>query len=534
MSRDQFSSVFCLIVSGPADSGILEDDGQLRDLYDQVKTELQRIDSSILDSIDTFDGSMRELSVPVTGSKRTAALLFYEAKPQRGDDPSGRATEVADAINRAILDARGKQTHFAGADIRWVAAFPDHSAKATQIGSNGNGIVHIPEPVPEPPPDDYGDFQFPDNPDLDDAVRNPDPEPNVNVALLDTWPQGKESDYDKNRLLKKISATTKGAEPAIRVAPGPSIQMVHSSLGDVSDHGLFNTGIIRSIAATAPIRAIRILNDNGAGDVGSVFRGLQMLRQENLLGGGLLVLNLSWRFQHPAGQSVLDGDEQRAILARVIQELLLELSDDDRTKAEAFAASILDSGTYIYEVFLEMLFWMAMSAHEVLIVAAAGNDGPDATGAPQPAAAPARYSANFESMNSLLDNSIRCRIVGVAACNSDASAASHFTNRGDLTTMGGDVNPGGYDPIEPSKNQPATRFGRPDAIVGVGIGSPTGWLRASGTSHAAAIMSGIAAAIAAPNRITTAVRLREALDAFRGPTQLVGLGSQAIKVTQTR
>jgi Subtilase family len=230
------------------------------------------------------------------------------------------------------------------------------------------------------------------------------------------------------------------------------------------DHGIFVAGLIRDIAPGAHIRLIRILNDYGGGDLYNIFAALTDLEQELELDSGVirhLVINLSLNIM---------PDIRR----------LPYVWFDHRQWPSTQLAGAVRVLTHIEEG-LRLLF-ESLYAHNVLIVAAAGNDSflVNKQGQkPRPPRVPARYETTLSvaSVNSRYAPSIFAN----AACVPPSNTG--------VATFGGDSD-GLVDANE-----------LPEAVRGIFI-APTfpsgeqnvsGWADWSGSSFATAIISGLGA-----------------------------------------
>jgi hypothetical protein len=230
----------------------------------------------------------------------------------------------------------------------------------------------------------------------------------------------------------------------------------------MADHGIFVTGLIRDVAPGAHIRLIRILNDYGGGDLYNIYAALTDLEVE-LISGSIrrLVINLSLNIM---------PDIRR----------LPYVWFDHRQWPSTQLAGAVRVLAHIEEG-LRLLF-ESLYAHDVLIVAAAGNDSVLANKQaqkPRPPRIPARYETilSVASVNSRYAPSIFAN----AACTPPLNAG--------VATFGGDSD-GMLD-----------ANGLPEAVRGVYI-APTfpggeqnvsGWADWSGSSFATAIISGLGA-----------------------------------------
>jgi subtilisin family serine protease len=230
----------------------------------------------------------------------------------------------------------------------------------------------------------------------------------------------------------------------------------------MADHGVFVTGLIRDVAPGAHIRLIRILNDYGGGDLYNIFAALTDLEVE--LGSGAirrLVINLSLNIMPDIRRLPYVWFEHR------------QLPSTQLAGAVRVLAHIEDGLRLLFE---------SLYAHDVLIVAAAGNDSffPKKQGQkPRPPRIPARYDTTLSVA------SVNSRFVPSTFAN---AACMPPLNTG-VATFGGD------------SDGKLNANGLPEAVRGVYI-APTfpggeqnvsGWADWSGSSFATAIISGLGA-----------------------------------------
>jgi len=230
----------------------------------------------------------------------------------------------------------------------------------------------------------------------------------------------------------------------------------------MADHGVFVTGLIRDVAPGAHIRLIRILNDYGGGDLYNIFAALTDLEME--LGSGAirrLVINLSLNIMPDIRRLPYVWFDHR------------QLPSTQLAGAVRVLAHIEEGLRLLFE---------SLYAHDVLIVAAAGNDSflsKKQGQKPRPPRIPARYdtTVSVASVNSRFAPSTFSN----AACMPPVNAG--------VATFGGDSD-GNLD-----------ANGLPEAVRGVYI-APTfpggeenisGWADCSGSSFATAMISGLGA-----------------------------------------
>lgn len=442
-------------------------------------------------------------------------------------DPArqGLVREAVNLCNRSYrrraLSLPDEFARFAG--VRVEAGTPNWFMGAAQHGEIGGGPGSGPLPVAAgeaggPP---FGQFAAGGNaalaallPAQNRAPHNtesPGEEREVVVAVLDTCPvKGKDKIAQKlndlapadHWLLRELhdsphihfDAPT-FIDPAYRwdysvnwgrwSAPHPAATTTgHAAQHEMPDHGLFATGIVRTLAPGAEIRLIRVLDDYGVGDLLALAQVLALLPAALLGEGPLdrpgkrrLIVNLSLTAALPPDAALLDLWFPETAKLKKNQAIFRRRFADICATVETIQLGLRS-----------VVDWLA-ARDNVLLVAAAGNDGQRPEGRPAPAA-PARYDS----------------VLGVGALRADGEAA-RFSNRGDIAVFGngvavfgGNVKPdssGDLGVIDGGTN------GLPDAVVGAAIaptlppeGTPneTGWARWAGTSFAAPIVSGLAAA----------------------------------------
>lgn len=464
--------------------------------------------------------------LPRVGGPLTALHFFGLGTGDHRADPDGQALvrEAANLCNRAYRRrALPLPEEFARfATVRVEAGTPNWLMGAAQAGeiSGGPGSGPLPVATGEAGGPPFGQFAAGGNaalaallPAQDRAAHqreSPDEERAVIVAVLDTCPvEGKVQIKDKlnalageHWLLRELHDSPHVhfdaptfIDPTYRwdysvnwgrwSAPHPAATSTgRAAQHEMPDHGLFAAGIVRTLAPGAEIRLIRVLDDYGVGDLLALAQVLALL-PATLLGEGpldppgkrRLIVNLSLTAALPPDAAFLDlwfpetmrGAKNHAIFRRRFADICATLDT-----IQLGLRAVVD--------------WLA-ARDNVLLIAAAGNDGQRPEGRPAPAA-PARYDS----------------VLGVGALRADGGAA-RFSNRGDIAVFGdgvaafgGNVKPdssGELGVIDQGAN------GLPDAVVGAAIAptlppeatpNATGWARWAGTSFAAPIVSGLAAA----------------------------------------
>ena len=230
--------------------------------------------------------------------------------------------------------------------------------------------------------------------------------------------------------------------------------------GNISDHGLFVSGLIYAVAPASDIHLIRVLNDEGQGTLQGLIDAFNLYMQQRLAAQGTLqntVINLSLGKSDPSEEE-LPPEAQRAI------DRMLELwgytpMPGDRRPVISMEIPILIADLY-----------------GASIVAASGNDSAAETdGTPLSSQIPAAYPL----------------VVGVQAGNR-TPARSCYANEGDLMAPGGDGDTG----CVPAHTTCPTDSDSGDCDFGVtsyALVAHKGFAYWVGTSFATPLVSGLAA-----------------------------------------
>jgi hypothetical protein len=265
--------------------------------------------------------------------------------------------------------------------------------------------------------------------------------------------------------LKKVYLDDDVDKPIPGVWPDGYIQAEdHDYL--MTDHGLFVAGIIHSIAPQAELHLFQVLNRYGVGDLLSITQALQKIRDDDeTFPKDRLLVNLSLTIHLPlAKEHGRKGKKPDSLLDKIWNEI-----QKDKKWAEHQVESInrLCGGFH---------------AQGGKVIAAAGNNAEKGKGRPQ-----ACFPAAMDS------------VLGVGALPkarkpnnpSDKVEAASYSNRSDkpeitgITTLGGDE-------------------GDKQGLLGIYVGefppphssqSANGWGWWGGTSFAAPIITGMAAAV---------------------------------------
>jgi len=305
--------------------------------------------------------------------------------------------------------------HDAGLSVDGVDVIP-HWFKA---GTNGNIPTQgcpISPPIPVEQSGVSGQYklEFSQLPDaLQDATGK-----GVTVLVLDTLPKHdqilKAADQagSSNMLLQEMTKTinfnyqslpdiiVEGGDPPKRVVTGKDIYGRHGGF-HMADHGLFIAGIVCDLAPEANVECIRVLNDDGVGDVNTLIKALDAI-QERMQGGDLanrpVVVNLSLVVLPPE-DDIPDG---------VTPEILKQSQD------------------LLYQRI------RCLANQGAIFVASAGNDSD-----PRMDAAETRFGPRYPA--ALADRLTAMIPVGAVKQNGDAAMYSNYPGSHGIATYGGDI-----------------------------------------------------------------------------------------------
>jgi hypothetical protein len=413
-----------------------------------------------------------------------------------------------DPLPLALAYIQANLEQLAQGGLHIVSAMPNWLVTAAPASYGGGGPALPPVPAPavttlEPPgaPHTPGaptgwhlDFAEPGLP------LDPKGAEDVLVVVLDTARHPRvlqaaatHPDLRRNWLLQQLVADLRSGSGSFEIEYERYPIIADVSTGQdrygqpgyygMPDHGLFVSGIIRSLASRSRIRLIRILNDYGGCDLYNLFAALTDLEQEVVSGAiRRLVINLSLTTMPDVRRLPYIWFNRRQWPSTQLAGALRVLSH-------------IEEG-------LRLLF-ESLNAQGVLIVAAAGNDSYEARKQgqrPRPPRSPARYESvlSVSSVNSHLIPSLF------------ANAACLPPSETGIATFGGDV----YGKLDTNS--------LPDAVRGLYISSTfpngeqnrSGWADWAGTSFSTAIISALGAHLmsqdwSAANAITRIVAGRE-------------------------
>ncbi len=386
-----------------------------------------------------------------------------------------------DPMPMALSYLQAHLEELAQAGLNVVSAMPNWLVTAAPQYHSDGGPAVPPGPAPQLDLAAAGSLPVGWHISFGDAGLPFDPNgaEDVLIAVLDTAQHpdrlmnaAMRPEFRRNRLLKRLAEDLRNETSLLEIEYDryPIISDVSTghdrysqpAYYKMADHGIFVTGLIRDVAPGAHIRLIRVLNDYGGGDLYNIFAVLTDLEVE-LVSRAIrrLVINLSLNIM---------PDIRR----------LPYVWFDHRQWPSTQLAGAVRVLAHIEEG-LRLLF-ESLYAHDVLVVAAAGNDSFLANKQgqkPRPPRIPARYETTLSvaSVNSRNAPSIFAN----AACMPPLSAG--------VATFGGD------------SDEMLDANGLPEAVRGVYI-APTfpsgeqnvsGWADWSGSSFATAIISGLGA-----------------------------------------
>lgn len=280
---------------------------------------------------------------------------------------------------------------------------------------------------------------------------------NIRVGVFDTSPFPDEPgagphvrQFPFPELMGMVIGQSASAEPPLTVwhydqipaqtCPGPDRRdpdYDREKQQDISNHGLFVSGLVHAVAPHSEIHLVRVLENDGCGNLYSIAKGLHMFMDATLQDrGGTLrgtVMNLSLGVHRPAGAT------ERFKLPEEVVAL------------QSAVSLALDRGA--------------------VVVAAAGNDSYDSGPTPSSMEIPANESG----------------VLGVAATNVNRGRGC-FSNEGDIAAPGGD----GVGQCE----VPKCDENNPEACLVSVIQKPeSGYAYWVGTSFATPLISGLAALV---------------------------------------
>lgn len=476
------------------------------------------------------------VALPTPQSDQAEWHLYFQVGPDRLDFRSAsvstrqlRTSSVRQLSNLLNVSRLGVGEPVAHAEWQVAGASPNWLTTGHDFSCAGPASLPAPE-LRE------GRWRFEFGEPVRTALAGPAADGEVVVAVLDTCPDPARFDDRGNPYLRQVW-------DAINVdgAAGTGLQLGYfdrpSGLDTfwadclpwwhegmprdpaerahfaMPDHGLFVAGIVHDVIGDgrATIRLIRVLNDNGIGDllaITHVLRGLPQAMlgsEEPAPGGKRLIVNLS------LGAVPMHVKHLERWLPSVHRAMEL----NHQQVLPDHAQTVLDAAHLNLRSTIDWLH-----AHNVLVVASAGNDALRAGAYAHGELPPPRYPAHYQ------------RVFAVAATDADGGTAI-YSNRADLEPMGNGIATFGGEavrpesPFEPPQTETGlTRAGRENAIIGVysgatlpgGADNTTGWVQWAGTSFAAPIISGLAARFWAQSPDQTADQIMARVRACARPT----------------
>jgi subtilisin family serine protease len=275
----------------------------------------------------------------------------------------------------------------------------------------------------------------------------------------------------------------------------------------MASHGLFVAGIIRSIAPQAKLRLIQVLNADGGGSVESITQGLSLADRPGR-GSLPLVINCSFTLRIPR-----PGEDLTEVLGPDLEQALAE--DLNALPGNTLADKIVALTQLMHDAFVHV----SQSTAVAIIAAAGNNETVPPVGHPQ-----TRYPAAFDG------------VAGVAALVKDdlnsatPDVLAPYSALADEAPDAGFAAFGGDAAIGPAPIKADTANGMlgvfiedlPQVIpTGVGLGlNTTGWVRWSGTSFSAPIVSAIVANLVSRTINTTPLVARDQLASLAPDTDV--------------
>jgi hypothetical protein len=476
--------------------------------------------------------------------------------------------------------ARVKGQTFLRSGITLQLITPNWLSSPTSETGGGGGPGSRPEPYTGPSHTDEHKFQLPKT--LKGLCPSNPAEwgKGVKVAVLDTAPSAHDlvaafEHYHKvnpakkkqdHSLLESLLAPRDPQDPrppAFTLHPASTedlMRMRSVHLKDhnynMTDHGLFVSGIIHSIAPAAEIHLYEVLNSEGVGDLESIANGLWKVAYEQyrefVTTGRIqpLVVNCSLMLNLPL-QGDPDDPENAAIIPSsnvrpLVGHRLIHLDEDLLKKIKDRPDWLLRAGEMIMWI-CDILFWCGAR-----VVAAAGNDWkPDEDqGRPR-----ARYMAAFESVQGVGALQKPQNQTAIQTGQYDIATYSDLSDepgRVGVATLGGEAGDGKgvlglYLGEFPLPDEPLRRFlmflqnilrWLIPRFNGISIQPKnlSHWAWWAGTSFATPILSGVVAAVLSqPNSLrTTEGAIRKLYDSGTIQESRTEYQEDLLNVTQGR
>jgi Subtilase family len=393
-----------------------------------------------------------------TGPKRPGSGSGYGGQ-------SGASAEAAGDLSEAgLADQAGAED--AAFSIQ-LAAPNWLSSGAPYVGGGGPGSKPIALPAASITANSVTNklpWEFTLPPDLQIGADGAD----VEVAILDTVPDQINLDlaYQQWGSTNPLIGDLLGPAGTLQITRGGFSNLMQLADGTLDehaylmpDHGLFVASIIRSLAPMADLHLVEALNPYGLGTVETIALALQQFANRPA-GAKPLLINLSLVLNIPPA------------------DLLAALAAQDPLWQPFTQQTLAQSGQVLELVCSEL------SAQNVFLLAAAGNDGDPSTN-PHPLP---HYPAAYHT------------VVGVGALNADDSPTTYSNAGDDLLAEGMAVFGGNIDPSLNGDADPQ------HGMVGVYISpqfpsaqiNDSGLARWSGTSFATPTLTGTVAKLVGP------------------------------------
>lgn len=288
----------------------------------------------------------------------------------------------------------------------------------------------------------------------------------VEVAVFDTSPFDREGQYIFEEWGRE------GVNP-LSVTVSHPLTLPNSDAADISDHGLFVSGLVYAVAPSSNIHLIQVLNDQGQGEVQALIDTLNVYLRDRVSSNGSLentVINLSLGTHEPG-----------------LDELPDPVREDIEAMLRAWGYAVPDEGplpVLALDVMMRLL-----DIYGASVIAASGNHSAEEA-RPLSSQLPAGFST----------------VVGVTS-NNKARSQSCYANDGALMAPGGDGGNGDADADGVEDAAPAdgntcvpTHMTCPSVggecdfgVVSYSWKEPRGFAYWVGTSFATPLVSGLAA-----------------------------------------
>jgi Subtilase family len=485
---------FIVAAQVPRDQSLDETRAQvLRMLADQMPAGVLETDGPVEDPV-VFSAPERDQSL---------AFMFFTLVDRRS---RGLVRNAVDTAHRSLsAGSRGDSVRALSASgIQAVGVMPHWNCAACYMGPSPGTF-----PRPIYAVDLHGDVVAHQYRTLDarlGGARRVRRQDAVRVVVLDTapnWPRARRRarEFAGNEqlrglidLLDTASAPDSTSRPARRTRTempdvSPPTSGDEPAAFPMADHGLFIAGLIHDLAPAAPLELVPVLTDSGGGNLSVLLRTLSRIL-ERKDPSEPLVINLSLGLMpHPEHLPAIWYGLPHRLDASLRADPDMQMSGYDWRWIGTHRQQVSDTMDLLVNGGALLMDYL--QGNNCLVVAAAGNDSLQRVEHHEPRLGP-RLPARYAS------------VLGVAATTSDPSQAAAYSNIGDEYEL--DVAAFGGNATE--------RFEPEDGVIGVYSGefpdgrpNETGWARWSGTSFAAAFISGAAANYWAAHRGNSAAEV---------------------------